>query len=197
MALFGRSLADRARLTALSITLEKTAGTDALTGLLNRRALDEHLTRCAAHARRRGEPLSVLMIDLDRFKETNDRYGHEAGDLVLCAIADCMRDALRADDVYGRWGGDEFLVALPATDSEHAQVAVERLHHFAKALRLGDIGLANGVSCSIGVSTAIESTPLELVRAADMALYEAKSTSRATAGLPEGAGAARSAVGPR
>jgi diguanylate cyclase (GGDEF)-like protein len=199
VALFGRSLADRARLTALSITLEKTAGTDALTGLLNLRALNEHLTRCAAHARRRGEPLSVLMIDLDRFKETNDRYGHEAGDQVLCAVADCMRDALRADDVYGRWGGDEFLVALPATDSEHARVAAERLRHFAKALRLGDIGLANGVCCSIGVSTAIESAPLELVRAADIALYEAKSTSRATTGSPEDAscGAVRSAVDPR
>ena len=116
VALFARSLADRARLTALSATMRRTAQTDSLTGLYNRRALTEHLTRAAAHARRHDEPLSVLMIDLDRFKQTNDTFGHEAGDQVLCTIADCMRDVLRGDDVYGRWGGDEFLVALPVTD---------------------------------------------------------------------------------
>jgi diguanylate cyclase (GGDEF)-like protein len=113
------------------------------------------------------------------------------------AVAYCMRDALRADDVYGRWGGEEFLVALPATDEEHAHIAAERIRHLADSVQPGDIGLANGIRCSIGVSTAIESTPLELVRAADVALYEAKSTRRATAALHDGDGATRSAVGPR
>jgi diguanylate cyclase (GGDEF)-like protein len=174
VALFGRSLADRARLTTLSTRLEQIARTDALTGLLNRRALNEHLGRAAAHARRRGEPLSLLMIDLDRFKETNDQFGHEAGDQVLCAFAGCMRDALRADDIYGRWGGDEFLVALPATDRERAQVAAERLRHFARTLELDEIGLHDGVPFSVGVATATQTTPLELLRAADTALYRAK-----------------------
>ncbi len=121
VALFARSLADRARLTTLSATMRRTAQTDSLTGLYNRRALTEHLTRAAARARRHDEPLSVLMIDLDRFKQTNDAFGHEAGDQVLCTIADCMRDVLRGDDVYGRWGGDEFLVALPVTDEQGAE----------------------------------------------------------------------------
>ncbi len=178
VALFARSLADRARLTALSATLGEVARTDALTGLLNRRALGEQLGRAAAHARRRDEPLSVLMIDLDRFKETNDRFGHEAGDTVLCAFADCMRSALRADDVYGRWGGDEFLVALPDTDQQHAEIAAERLRQLAQMLELDDIGLSQGVPFSVGVATAVHATPLELVRAADVMLYEAKSTGR-------------------
>jgi diguanylate cyclase (GGDEF)-like protein len=192
VALLGRSLADRSRLTRLSATLQKTARTDALTGLLNRRALNEHLTRASAHARRRGEPLSVMMIDLDRFKETNDRYGHEAGDQVLCAIADCMRDVLRADDVYGRWGGDEFLVALPATDHERAQIAAERLRESARATRLGDIGLPDGVPFSAGIATAIETNPGELVRAADIALYEAKAASHAEMDRPSQAELGRS-----
>jgi diguanylate cyclase (GGDEF)-like protein len=174
VALLDRSLADRARLARLSAALEKTARTDPLTGLLNRRALNEHLTRASAHARRRGEPLSVMMIDLDRFKVTNDRFGHEAGDKVLCAIADCMRDALRADDVYGRWGGDEFLVALPATDRQQADIAAGRLRKLAQGARLSDIGLPDGVPFSVGIATAVEISPIELVRAADIALYEAK-----------------------
>jgi diguanylate cyclase (GGDEF)-like protein len=111
-----------------------------------------------------------MMIDLDRFKETNDRFGHEAGDHVLCGIADCMRDALRADDVYGRWGGDEFLVALPNTDREQALIAAERLRDCARALQLSDIGLPRGVRFSVGVATAIETTPAELVHEADVAL---------------------------
>jgi diguanylate cyclase (GGDEF)-like protein len=175
VALFARSLSDRARLTALSATLAQVARTDTLTGLLNRRALGEQLARAASHARRHGEPLSVLMVDLDHFKQTNDRFGHEAGDRVLCALADCMRDTLRAEDIYGRWGGDEFLVALPATDEEHAHIAAARLRDCARSLELGDIGLPAGVPFSVGVATTTQSTPVELLRAADVALYEAKS----------------------
>jgi diguanylate cyclase (GGDEF)-like protein len=178
VALFARSLADRARLSALSTTLEQMARTDALTGLLNRRALNEQLNRAAAHARRHEEPLSVLMIDLDRFKQTNDRFGHEAGDTLLCGFAECMRDALRADDIYGRWGGDEFLIALPATEHQQAHIAAERLRDFARKLELSDIGLSEGVPFSVGVATAVHATPAELVRTADVALYEAKSARR-------------------
>jgi diguanylate cyclase (GGDEF)-like protein len=178
VALFARSVADRARLTSLSTRLEQIARTDALTGLLNRRALNEHLARAAAHARRQHEPLSLMMIDLDRFKETNDEFGHEAGDRVLCAFADCMRDALRADDIYGRWGGDEFLIALPTTGHESAQAAAERLRHCAQALDLSEIGLPHGIPFCLGLATATETTPVELVREADVVLYEAKSAGR-------------------
>lgn len=177
LALFARSLADRARLTALSARMERTAQTDSLTDLDNRRALTEQLTRAAARARRHDEPLSVLMIDLDRFKQTNDSFGHEAGDQVLCTVADCMREVLRADDVYGRWGGDEFLVALPKTDSDGAHATAARLRDAAARIDLHAIGLPDGVPLSVGVATGTQAGPHELVREADLELYRAKAAS--------------------
>jgi diguanylate cyclase (GGDEF)-like protein len=175
IALFARSLADRERLASLSSTLEITARTDALTGLYNRRALNEQLRRVAASARRRVEPLSVLMIDLDRFKETNDGFGHEAGDRVLCAVADCLRDVVRGDDVYGRWGGDEFLVVLPSTNDAGARKVAKRIRAAAADVDLSDIGLPHGVPLSVGSATGLHTNPHDLVRAADVALYRVKS----------------------
>ncbi len=184
--LFGRSLADRARLTALSAQMRRTAQTDSLTGLDNRRALTETLARAGAHARRHEQPLSVMMIDLDRFKQTNDAFGHEAGDEVLCTVADCMREVLRGEDVYGRWGGDEFLVALPSTDRAGAEATAQRLREAAAAAPLAQIGLPDGVPLSIGVATGIHESPIELVRAADEELYRAKADGRRAATKAEG-----------
>ncbi|HEV2975780.1 MAG TPA: GGDEF domain-containing protein [Solirubrobacteraceae bacterium] len=178
MLLFARSLADRARLSSLSARMRRTAQTDSLTGLHNRRALTEQLTRAGAHARRHEEPLSVMMIDLDRFKQTNDTFGHDAGDQVLCTVADCLRDVLRTEDIYGRWGGDEFLVALAGADGEGARVTAERLRGAAAAVGLDAIGLSDGVALSIGVATGIYESPVELVREADAALYRAKADGR-------------------
>lgn len=174
IALLGRSQVDRARLAMLSNDSARTARTDALTELSNRRALTEQLTRALAHARRCAQPVSVLMIDLDRFKETNDRFGHEAGDQVLCAVADCMRDVLRAEDSYGRWGGDEFLVVLPDTDEAGARIAAGRVRDAAAAVDLSDIGLDEGVPMSVGAATGVHANPRDLVREADHALYAAK-----------------------
>ncbi len=178
VALFARSLSDRARLAQLSLTLRRTARTDPLTGLYNRRALSEQLARLIAHARRRREPISALMIDLDLFKQTNDCFGHEAGDRVLCAVADCLREVLRADDLYGRWGGDEFLIALPASDQNAAYAVAERLRAVASRVDLRDIALPAGVPMSIGVASGVQTTSDELVRAADVALYENKTAGR-------------------
>ena len=177
VVLLARSHADRARLRTLSDTLEQTARTDALTGLLNRRALTDELTRATAHARRRGEPLSVLMIDLDRFKQTNDHFGHEAGDEVLCVVASCMRDTLRGEDAYGRWGGDEFLIVLPTGDEDEARRVAERLRAAAAGVDLHHVGLQSGVPMSIGTATASQgaTTPDEIVRLADLDLYRVKS----------------------
>jgi two-component system, cell cycle response regulator len=124
------------------------------------------------------------MIDLDRFKQTNDRYGHDAGDQVLCAVADCMREVLRADDVYGRWGGDEFLVAMPHTDERGAGIVAERLRAAAAAVKLADIGLPEGVPLSVGSATAVLAGPAEIVREADVALYQAKSARTSAALTP-------------
>jgi diguanylate cyclase (GGDEF)-like protein len=175
VGLLARLHADRRRLTELSRTLEQTARTDELTGLLNRRALTEELARAAAQARRRGESLSVLMIDLDRFKETNDRFGHDAGDRVLRTVAGCMRDVLRGEDAFGRWGGDEFLVSMWATNEREARAVGERLRTAAASRDLNDIGLETGVRMSVGAAMATaEMTPEEIVRAADLDLYRAK-----------------------
>lgn len=178
VALFARSMSDRTRLTQLSAAMQRTAQTDSLTGLYNRRALTERLTRAAAHARRHEQPLSVLMIDLDHFKQTNDSFGHEAGDQVLCTVADCMRDVLRFDDIYGRWGGDEFLIALPATDETGATTSAVRLREAAAAVDLSAIGLPGGVPLSVGVACGVQTTPIELIRQADLALYRAKAAGR-------------------
>jgi diguanylate cyclase (GGDEF)-like protein len=174
VALYGRSLTDRTRLAVLSRVLEKSARTDSLTNLFNRRALAEYLTLLTAHARRRDEPMSVLLIDLDEFKQINDEFGHAAGDMALRAVADCMRDVLRADDICGRWGGDEFLVLIPTGDEDEARILAERLQTAAKALDLSDLGVPHGVALSFGRATAVDTTPEQIVATADLALYEAK-----------------------
>jgi diguanylate cyclase (GGDEF)-like protein len=181
IALLARSLGDRVRLANLAQMLERSAYTDSLTGLLNRRALSEHLRRAAAHARRRGEPLSILMIDLDQFKETNDQFGHDAGDRVLRAFAECMSGVLRAEDVCGRWGGDEFVMILPTTDRGGAVMVRTRLLAAAAAVALADIGLPEGIGLSVGCATSSCSTPHDLLRTADLDLYRAKAARRAGA----------------
>jgi diguanylate cyclase (GGDEF)-like protein len=177
IVLFARSLADRANLITLSQMMSARARTDWLTGTYNRRALSEHLARASAYARRHGEPVSVMMVDLDGFKETNDSFGHEAGDNVLRAIAGCMRSVLRADDVFGRWGGDEFAVILPAIDEVAVAIAARRLQEAALGLRLGALG--TGVHLSIGTATGTHTSPDALARAADLDLYQAKAAKRA------------------
>ncbi len=178
MVLFTHLLGDRARLGALSEELSRMARTDTLTGLLNRRGLNDQLTRATAHARRRSEPVSVLMIDLDRFKQVNDQFGHDAGDRVLCALADCMRNVLRAEDVYGRIGGDEFMVILEGADEDAADAAMARLHHAVRQVDLGELGLPDGIPMSIGSATAISTHPEQIQRAADVELYRVKGAKR-------------------
>ena len=179
MVLFAHLLTERANLGVLSRELSRMARTDTLTGLLNRRGLNDHLTRATAHARRHNEPMSVLMIDLDRFKQVNDHFGHDAGDRVLCALGDCLRDVLRAEDVYGRLGGDEFMVILAGTGEEAAQAAAARLHYAVRQVDLKDVGLPEGIPMSVGCATASQTTPEAIQRAADVELYRVKGAKRA------------------
>jgi len=189
LMLLGRSLADRARLSMLSHELESIARTDHLTGLSNRRGIEEDLSRAFARTRRRAEPVSVLMIDLDRFKEVNDRYGHGAGDRVLIAVADCMREALRAEDIFGRIGGDEFVAVLADCGETAGLAAAERLEACAAKVDLSELGLTNGIPMSIGVACGVHTTPEHLMRAADAELYRIKGSRRAgTLGAPAAAG---------
>ncbi|HEX3616728.1 MAG TPA: diguanylate cyclase [Solirubrobacteraceae bacterium] len=161
------SLDDRAR-------LETEALTDQLTGLPNHRAVHQRLRADLAAAARHAAPLSVAMIDVDNFKEINDRHGHDRGDAVLGFVAECMRRVSRANDTVGRLGGDEFMWILPDTNSSDAVKAVER----ARELIAHGRGL-DAATTSVGICDTIStSDPAELVRRADVALYASKASGR-------------------
>jgi diguanylate cyclase (GGDEF)-like protein len=162
------SLDERAR-------LETEALTDQLTGLPNHRAVHQRLAADLAAATRHGTPLSVAMIDVDNFKEINDRHGHDRGDAVLSFVADCMRRVVRASDTVGRLGGDEFMWILPDTNSSAAVKAVERARELiAHAGPSIDIA-----TTSVGIcDTVSTSDSAELVRRADVALYASKASGR-------------------
>ncbi len=175
-ALFAGFLGERRRLESLSTEVLALASTDALTGLPNRRQLSESLTRALAGAERYEQPLSLLMIDLDHFKQINDAHGHDVGDRVLRAVAACLREVLREADLYGRWGGDEFLAVLVQTPLEGARQAAQRLCDCTSALNLAGLGI-DGVSLSVGCAPA-EGELEDVLHAADAAMYAAKRAGR-------------------
>lgn len=154
---------------------------DALTGLPNRRAVLEALARHCSAAHRNARPLTVLLLDIDHFKQVNDRHGHPAGDEVLRRIAHTIRQRLRVQDMAGRFGGEEFLVLLPDTAPEGGLTLAEALREeiAATAITIGDKVLH--VTASVGLCGTEESTPGNgdlLVRRADDALYAAKEGGR-------------------
>jgi diguanylate cyclase (GGDEF)-like protein len=144
---------------------------DALTGVLNRRGLSRAIDREAARRARYGGDLSVIIADVDHFKSINDAYGHAAGDEVLKAIAKVMSEAIRAADSAARYGGDEFLVLMPATGPEDAEIARTRLEEI-----LARAGAAHNppFSVSLGVHTSNEVDFDELFRESDKDLYRRK-----------------------
>ncbi len=166
-----------ANLRTLAIA-EARAATDCLTGLPNRRTLDDTLKRMLAQAARDLSPLSVVLFDLDNFKTINDIYGHEKGDEALATVAALVSATIRESDVAGRTGGEEFLVILPGTDREGALVLAEKLR--SGIARCQVVGLEKTVSASFGVATypddAVDLTGL--LRCADRALYRAKSNGK-------------------
>jgi diguanylate cyclase (GGDEF)-like protein len=163
----------RARASAAS-----TARTDALTGLPNRRAMQELLNRAGAVSARHGTPLAALMIDIDRFKAINDAYGHDVGDLVIQATATALTDATRDADVAGRWGGEEFLILLHHADSDSVRVVAERVRmSIATATIPGRLDI-DGVTASIGLAELCNGDTALMLREADAALYVAKANGR-------------------
>ena len=168
------------RSKALRDDLVTHATRDALTGLLNRRELDARTRAAIAHAQRYDRPLSCAMIDVDHFKRVNDRYGHAAGDAVLCEAATRLRETCRDTDTIGRYGGEEFIVLLPETAAQEAFVAAERVRHaFCDAGFTAD-GADLHLTASIGIATWAPSmsVPASLYSAADQALYRAKEHGR-------------------
>jgi diguanylate cyclase (GGDEF)-like protein len=168
----------RADAIALAAAAQKAANTDALTGLANRRAaLDwlERLVRASAEAE---EPLSVIMFDIDHFKQINDCFGHPIGDAVLRRVAQAARRAMRSEDLVGRIGGEEFLCILPGVDDKLGPVLAERLRHAIAENRRDSDGLPNAtVSLGLAIHRAGDTGETLLARA-DAALYEAKNAGR-------------------
>jgi diguanylate cyclase (GGDEF)-like protein len=156
--------------------LRNAARSDALTGLLNHGALHKRLRALQTEAERRGEPLSLVLLDVDHFKRINDRFGHAEGDRVLRELAAAMRRRLRDGDAIGRVGGEEFAVVLPRTEAEQALEVAGRLRAAATDTRVG----GDPVRCSGGVATwpADVRDPGDLLEAADRALYAAKDGGR-------------------
>jgi diguanylate cyclase (GGDEF)-like protein len=178
-----RGLETEESLLASKDRLERLINIDSLTGIANRHAFDRALEREVAAARRTKLPLSLLMIDVDRFKQVNDEKGHQAGDDYLIRIAGALRMALpRATDFVARYGGEEFSVILAATDRSGAMNAAKKLHQCIADLKLGYPATSSGfVTISIGLSTcdgSFRHSPASLIRAADRALYLAKRSGR-------------------
>lgn len=157
---------------------EQEALRDHLTGCFNRRGFEEKLERALSIAVNSGQPLSVIMIDIDHFKEINDTYGHPAGDQAICAIAKILCEELGDEDIVARLGGDEFVLVLPQHEVERAIALAERIRAHVEQTEMAEI---NGhVTTSIGVATfpAHTSSSDQLVGAADKALYAAKEKGR-------------------
>ncbi|MEC5216783.1 diguanylate cyclase (GGDEF)-like protein [Actimicrobium sp. GrIS 1.19] len=163
-----------ARLEDMLERLEIISATDALTGLQNRRALEDRISQEFDRARRYDAPLSFLMLDVDFFKQFNTRNGHLAGDRMLGQIATVLQQATRGQDTLARFGGEEFAVVLPNTRRDGALVLAERYRAAIEAMAV------EGVTVSIGVATMTPSMLLstELVGEADRALYCAKDGGR-------------------
>jgi diguanylate cyclase len=155
--------------------IQALATCDELTGLTNRRAIMERMQQELA-VRKRPEPLmSVALIDLDHFKHINDGHGHAAGDAVLRRFADCARSAVRAGDTMARWGGEEFLLVMPATASAEALRAMARLREQLQGQTFDDIAPGLVVSFSAGVAECLGPGDLEAaIERADQAMYAAK-----------------------
>ena len=160
--------------------LRHLALSDALTGLANRRQILRLAQQAMREARRDGVPLSLVTLDLDHFKQVNDRHGHAAGDAVLTRVGDAFAQVLRRHDHLGRSGGEEFLALLPATDASEAAAVAERLRQAVAALDLGDVAAGLQVHTSAGVATLREDDRRlqDLLQRADAALYRAKSAGR-------------------
>ncbi|MEX2584178.1 MAG: diguanylate cyclase [Gemmatimonadota bacterium] len=170
------------------------ATTDPVTGTYLRGFATQQLEHAIKRSLRRGDPVSLLMVDLDRFKEVNDRYGHQAGDRALAAVGELLHIAVRDTDVVGRYGGDEFMVILPETPAAGALIVANRLLERAANLSVEENGSEIPIRLSVGIGTLLPDADADeirvdreklsraaesLVGSADRALYAAKGTGRA------------------
>jgi diguanylate cyclase (GGDEF)-like protein len=179
--------------------LERSAHLDDLTGLANRRVIDDQLRREWDACRRRGAPLAVIIIDLDHFKSINDTYGHAAGDEVLCHTARLLAQSARSSDVVGRYGGEEFVVVAPDCQLEAAAALAARFRANLANQAILASGRVIAVTASAGVAAAggAHDSPGELLDRADKALYEVKRSGRDRVWVHDPARHGRFAAGAR
>ncbi|MBD3894985.1 diguanylate cyclase [Halomonas sp. ML-15] len=160
--------------------LRELAEKDGLTGIDNRRLFEEHLQQCFAHARRHKQPLTLIMFDVDHFKQVNDSHGHLAGDRVLIEITQITQQELRTEDHFARYGGEEFAVLLPGTDHAKGLLVAERIWQANRNHQVASDAGPICYSLSLGVASLDERdrSPHDLVRRADERLYQAKHQGR-------------------
>jgi diguanylate cyclase (GGDEF)-like protein len=175
-------LADsRRKLAALLEQVQQLASEDELTGILNRRSLMAALERERSRAERSGAPFSIAMIDLDHFKRVNDTHGHAAGDEVLRALAATVHDTMRATDVFGRFGGEEFLMILIGDAPALALRVMERICAAVAAKDWSSIAPDLSITLSVGIASHRKGETIEqLLHRADLALYQGKDAGRNT-----------------
>src|SRR4029077_10823366 len=156
--------------------LQHLASTDPLTGLSNRRGGEKHIANEISRAKRERRPLSCILIDIDRFKQVNDTFGHQAGDQVLRDISALIRGTVRAYDILVRWGGEEFLLVLPGVDLDAARTLADRVRIAVEALETHGIG---PVTISAGVAKFEHDYDFAAtLKTADRRLYQAKAAGR-------------------
>lgn len=179
--------------------LAALAATDPLTGLSNRRSLLDRAEQALAQTHRTDQPMALVLADIDHFKHINDTHGHEVGDRAIVHVATLLAHCCRAQDMAARWGGEEFLILLPATTGSAAAVLAERLRDAVAAQPLPHDGSAIAVTLSLGVAEVLAQESLgTAIARADRALYRSKETGRnrvtmsdgpSTAAMPEPAAA--------
>jgi diguanylate cyclase (GGDEF)-like protein len=169
-----------AQMAVLAGELDRLANTDGLTNLPNRRCLFEQLEKSWATADQTGQPLSCVMLDIDRFKSINDTYGHATGDTVLKAVADAIRDHAQRTEWCGRLGGEEFVLFFPGSALAAAAQAAEQLRNdvAAKPVRSGEHRIGVTISCGVAEKTVVAACADDMIRNADAVMYTAKENGR-------------------
>jgi diguanylate cyclase (GGDEF)-like protein len=174
----GKDINDRIKLKE---SMERLSKFDMLTNVRNRRGITEILDKEISRFRRHQSPFSILLIDIDLFKEVNDTYGHNVGDRVLVELCDTFKEVLRDYDSVARWGGEEFLIILPNTTYDEAIILGQRLNETIYSKSFDSMKRAdfNRLSVTIGVSEFVDYINITtLIKQADDALYHGKNTGR-------------------